>query len=71
MRGASLDGRALINSFLSRDAGASTLKDLDVDAKVASVIGMNDTALGGAEITMARRNGAMRTVNLTGKMGQG
>ena len=71
LRGASLDGRALIKSFLSRDAGSNALKDLDVDAKVSSVQGMNATALADADFTLNRRGGTTRGLTATGRLGEG
>lgn len=71
LRGASMDGRALIHSFFSKDGNASPLKDLDVDAKVASVVGMNGTTLDGADFELVRRGGTTRVLNISGRLGQG
>ena len=71
LRGASLDGRALIRSVFSKDATSTPFKDMEVDAKVSSVVGMNGATLDNADFALARRGGTTRTLNISGRLGQG
>jgi len=72
VRGAVLDARGLVKGFLS--AGGPTGgggKDLDLDVKIASVIGANSQALGQFEMTGAWRGGAMKTMQAKARIGEG
>ncbi len=73
MRGDAYDGRG----FLKALAGASTKAtpkrppaDIDLDMKLGAVLGHNGEALRGLELKMSRRNGEIRSLGLTAKIGQ-
>ena len=60
VRGAALDARGLVKGFLSAGGPPGGGKDLDLDVKIASVIGANSQALSQFELTGAWRGGAMQ-----------
>jgi hypothetical protein len=69
VRGNSYDARPVIKSTASTTGSSG--KDLDLDFKVASVIGGNHQTLSGVELSAARRGGQFQQLNLTGKLGGG
>jgi hypothetical protein len=72
VRGATLDARAFVKSlFDGTPSGQPAAKDLDLDVKVASVIGANKQAINGLELTAYRRGGEMRLGTLRGRIGAG
>jgi len=71
VRGATLDARGLVKAFLSRDPSAANARELDLDAKIADAGGHNGEAIVGLDMTMTRRGGVMKTLNATGKLGEG
>jgi hypothetical protein len=74
MRGDVFDGRGFLKSAISgKEADAkSKIKniDLDVDLKLGAVAGFNGEALRSVDCKMSRRNGIIRSFNLTGKLGR-
>jgi hypothetical protein len=72
VRGATLDARAFVKSlFDGTPSGQPAAKDLDLDVKVATVIGANKQAINGLELTDYRRGGEMRLGTLRGRIGAG
>ncbi len=74
MRGDVFDGRGFLKSAISgkeADAKSKTKNiDLDVDLKLGAVAGFNGEALRSVDCKMSRRNGIIRSFNLTGKLGR-
>lgn len=75
MRGDVFDGRGFLKSAKegsSRDDSKSKLKnvDLDVDLKLGAVAGFNGEAMRGVELKFSRRNGAIKSFALNGKIGR-
>ena len=71
-RGASLDARAFVKSILEGgSSGQSATKDVDLDARIASVTGSNKQAITNMELTASRRGGETRLGNLRGRIGGG
>ena len=74
VRGDVFDGRGFIKSAMSgKDAdakGKSKSLDFDVDVKLGAVAGFYGEALRGVDLKMSRRNGAIRTFSLNGKLGR-
>ena len=71
VRGAALDARALIKAFLSKDSSGGAIKDLDLDAKVASTSGFGGEVLLQSEFDLSRRAGVTRSLIATGQLGRG
>jgi hypothetical protein len=71
VRGAVLDARGLVKGFLSAGGPPGGGKDLDLDVKIASVIGANSQTLGQFEMTGAWRGGAMKTMQAKARVGEG
>lgn len=74
MRGDVFDGRGFIKYAISgRDADAKTKSkplDFDVDLKLGAVAGFYGEAVRGVDLKVSRRNGAIRTFTLAGKLGR-
>ncbi len=74
MRGDVFDGRGFIKSAISgREADAKAKArnyDFDVDVKLGAVAGYNGEAVRSVDIKMSRRNGAIRNLALSGKLGR-
>ena len=69
-RGASLDARAFVKSILDgTSSGQAAAKDFDLDAKIASVTGVNKQAITDMELTASRRGGETRLGSLRGRIG--
>jgi len=74
MRGDVFDGRQFIKSAISgkdTDAKSKTKSiDFDVDLKLGAVAGFYGEAVRGVDLKMSRRDGAIRTFTLKGKLGR-
>ncbi|MGO4869001.1 MAG: DUF3971 domain-containing protein [Roseiarcus sp.] len=72
VRGAALDARGLVKGFLGAGGPSSGGgKDIDLDVKIANVIGANSQSLGQFELIGAWRGGAMRTMQAKARIGEG
>lgn len=71
VHGAALDARGLVKGFLSAGGPPGGGKDLDLDVKIASVIGSNSQALSQFELTGAWRGGAMQSMQAKARVGEG
>jgi hypothetical protein len=71
VRGTTLDGRVFVKSLFDATPAGQPAKDLDLDAKVATVIGSNKQTMTGLELTAYRRGGEMRLGSLRGRIGGG
>src|SRR4029077_15797188 len=69
VRGTTVDGRVFVKSLFDATPAAQPAKDLDLDAKVATVIGANKQTMTGLELTAYRRGGEMRLGSLRGRIG--
>lgn len=74
MRGDVFDGRHFIKSAISgkdTDTKSKTKSiDFDVDLKLGAVAGFYGEAVRGLDLKMSRKNGAIRTFTLSGKLGR-
>lgn len=74
MRGEVFDGRGFIKSAMSgRDQSAkekSKSFDIDIDAKLGALAGFYGEAVRSIDLKLTRRNGAIRTFSLNGKLGR-
>lgn len=74
MRGDVFDGRQFIKSAISgkdTDAKSKTKSiDFDVDLKLGAVAGFYGEAVRGVDLKMSRKDGAIRTFTLKGKLGR-
>jgi hypothetical protein len=71
VRGATLDARALIKGFLSAGGPSEEGKDLDLDVKIANVLGSNSQSLGQFEMTGVWRGGVARSLRAKARIGEG
>jgi len=75
MRGDVFDGRGFLKSAISgtgKEDSKSKLKnlDLDLDLKLGAVAGYNGEAARSVDLKFSRRNGAMKSFALSGKLGR-
>ncbi|MEW6767589.1 MAG: DUF3971 domain-containing protein [Pseudomonadota bacterium] len=73
MRGEVFDGRGFIKSAISGREGAKEKAknfDLDVDAKVGAIAGYYGEALRSVDVKLSRRNGAIKSFSMAGKIGR-
>jgi len=70
VRGATLDARALIKGFLGAGGPPGAGKDVDVDVKIATVVGANNQPLKDLEMTGVWR-GSMRAMQQKARIGEG
>jgi Protein of unknown function len=74
MRGDVFDGRGFLKSVISgKDADPKSKTkgiDFDVDLKLGAVAGFNGEAVRSVDAKFSRRNGAIRSFALTGKLGR-
>jgi len=74
MRGDVFDGRGFLKSAISgkeADPKSKTRNiDLDVDVKLGAVMGFNGEALRSIDSKFSRRNGAVKSFTLSGKVGR-
>lgn len=71
VRGAALDARSLVKGFVSAGGPAGGGKDLDLDVKIANVIGANSQALSQFQLSGQWRGGAMKSMQVDGRIGGG
>jgi hypothetical protein len=71
VRGAVFDARNLVKGFLNAGGPPGGGKDLDLDVRIANVIGANSQALGQFELTGAWRGGAVKAMQAHGRIGKG
>ncbi len=73
MRGDVFDGRGFLKSTISgKQADAKSKSksvDFDVDLKIGAVAGFYGEAIRSADVKMARRNGSVRSLSMSGKIG--
>jgi hypothetical protein len=72
MRGDAYDGRGFLKALAGASAKASPKRppaDIDLDMKLGAVLGHNGEALRGLELKMSRRNGEIRSLGLTARIG--
>ncbi len=72
VRGTTLDARAFVKSLI--DGGAATPsegKNLDIDLKVADVVGADRQAINDLDLTAFRRGGETRLGTMRGRIGTG
>jgi hypothetical protein len=73
MRGDTYDGRAFVKSMTGGPAKAPSKRpppDVDLDMKLGALIGFNGEALRSLELKLSRRNGEIRSLGLTAKIGR-
>ena len=74
MRGDVFDGRGFLKSAISGKEADPKNKpknfDFDVDLKLGAVAGSNGEAVRSLDVKMSRRNGAIRSFALSGKLGR-
>ena len=74
MRGDAYDGRGFLKTLAGAPTKAAAKRppaDIDLDMKLGAVLGHNGEALRGLELKMSRRNGEIRSLGLTAKIGRG
>lgn len=72
MRGDAYDGRGFLKALAGASNKATPKRppaDIDLDMKLGAVLGHNGEALRGLELKMSRRNGEIRSLGLTAKIG--
>ncbi|WP_438275241.1 hypothetical protein [Nitrobacter sp.] len=74
MRGDVFDGRGFIKSAMSGKQtdtkGKAKNLDLDIDLKIGAIAGFYGEAVRSADVKMARRNGSIRSLSMSGKIGR-
>ncbi|WP_430707684.1 DUF3971 domain-containing protein [Nitrobacter hamburgensis] len=74
MRGDVFDGRGFIKSAISGKQadtkGKAKSIDFDIDLKLGAVAGFYGEAVRSADVKMARRNGSIRSLTMSGKIGR-
>lgn len=74
MRGDVFDGRGFLKSTISgKQADAKSKSksiDFDIDLKIGAVAGFYGEAIRSADVKMARRNGSVRSLTMSGKIGR-
>jgi hypothetical protein len=74
MRGDVFDGRGFLKSAMSgkeADAKSKTKNmDFDIDLKLGAVAGYDGEALRSADVKISRRNGTVKNLTLSGKLGR-
>jgi hypothetical protein len=74
MRGDVFDGRGFLKSATSgKEADAKSKPknfDFDVDLKLGTVAGFNGETVRAVDVKLSRRNGTIRSFNLSGKLGR-
>lgn len=72
VRGSTLDMRPFIKSLTEATSPSQSAgKDLDIDMKIASVVGANRQTISGFEFNGSRRGGEDRIALIRGRIGQG
>jgi hypothetical protein len=74
MRGDAYDGRGFIKSMVGAQANTQSpppkTPDVDLDMKLGAILGYNGEALRGVEMKMSRRNGEVRSLGVSAKIGR-
>jgi hypothetical protein len=72
MRGDTYDGRAFVKSMTGGPAKTPGKRppDVDLDMKLGALLGFNGEALRGLELKLSRRNGEIRSLGMTAKIGR-
>jgi hypothetical protein len=73
MRGDAYDGRGFIKSMVGSQANTqqqTKAPDVDLDMKLGAILGFNGEALRGVEMKMSRRNGEVRSLGMSAKIGR-
>jgi hypothetical protein len=71
MRGDIYDGRNFVKTALAGpDTQARSDKDVDLDIKLGAVVGYHGETMRGLDLTMSRRNGAIKSLAVTAKLGR-
>jgi hypothetical protein len=73
MRGDAYDGRGFLKALAGAPAKGAPKRppaDIDLDMKLGAVLGHNGEALRGLELKMSRRNGEIRSLGLSAKIGR-
>jgi len=74
MRGDAYDGRGFVKAMTGPQSNAQPGKiqspDVDLDMKLGAILGFNGEALRGVEMKMSRRNGEVRSLGLSAKIGR-
>ena len=74
MRGDVFDGRGFIKSAISGKEtdgkGKTKSIDFDIDLKLGAVAGFYGEAVRSADVKLSRRNGSIRSFNMSGKIGR-
>ena len=72
MRGDVFDGRSYLKSAMTGkdDKNKSKNLDFDIDLKLGAVAGFNGEAVRSADVKLSRRNGAIKSLSLNGKIGR-
>ena len=70
VRGVTLDARALIKGFLGSGGPPGAGKDVDVDVKIATVVGANNQPLKDLEMSGVWR-GSMQAIRVKARIGEG
>lgn len=74
MRGDVFDGRGFLKSAISGKQADARSKsksiDFDIDLKIGAVAGFYGEAIRSADVKMAQRNGSVRSLAMTGKIGR-
>jgi hypothetical protein len=73
MRGDAYDGRAFVKSMTGGPAKSPSKRpppDVDLDMKLGALLGFNGEALRGLELKLSRRNGEIRSLGLSAKIGR-
>jgi hypothetical protein len=71
LRGAVLDARGLIKGFFQSGPPPGGGKDLDLDVRIANVLGANEQTMSQFEMTGAWRGGAMKSMQASARIGEG
>ncbi len=78
MRGDAYDGRGFVKAMTGPQTGPqsnpqsakSATPDVDLDMKLGAILGFSGEALRGVEMKMSRRNGEVRSLGLSAKIGR-
>jgi len=72
MRGEAFDARGFVKSALgnTNDQKQKQAGDIDIDVKLASVLGFNNESLRNVDFKMSRREGHIRSFGLSAKIGR-
>jgi hypothetical protein len=69
VRGATFDARPLLKALTTPGGSLSSPGDIDLDARLGTVIGQNGEALSATDLKLALRGGDFKDFRLSGKLG--